>query len=86
VDLSRHRIAGLDPAHEVWVGWDPPLRTFFGQVYDPERDEDENPFHWVGASPPWLREPGDLAAAMEGFALLGAEMLQTLAADKEANR
>jgi hypothetical protein len=83
--MSRRRVPGVNPAHEVWVGWDPPLRTFFGQVYDPDRDEDENPVLWVGANPPWLREPSELAAAMEGYVVLGADTLWQLAADKVAN-
>lgn len=45
--MSRHSttIAGC----EVVVGWDPPMQTYFGQVYDHTlEDEDENPIVWIG--------------------------------------
>ncbi len=40
--MSRHRITQL-PEHQtklhIVVGWDPPLRTFFANVIDVEKDE-----------------------------------------------
>jgi hypothetical protein len=86
MQMSRHRIDGLNSKHEVFVGWDPPLVTYFGQVYDPAADEDENPIHWVGAGAPHLQTVGDLAQAMAKYATLTPEMGRTLFGDKEANR
>jgi hypothetical protein len=84
--LSRHRIPGLNAKHEVWVGWDRPLGSFFGQVYDPGRDEDDTIIHWVGAVPPWLREVSFLVAAMKPYAELTTAMQRRLFDDRELGR
>lgn len=46
-----------NPAHDVWVGWDSPLESYFGQVYDREiqastdPDDERDPvIFWCGAS------------------------------------
>src|SRR5262245_50245471 len=31
--MSRYAIAPQDPRYEVIVGWDPPMQTYFGQVF-----------------------------------------------------
>lgn len=85
--MSRHQIAGLNPRHTVFVGWDPPLRSYFGQVYDPTKAEDENPVLWVGADrPQQLRAIHDLAEAMSGFAELDAPTIRRLFQDRELDR
>ncbi len=46
--MSRHVIT--DGPFEIAVGWDPPLQTFFGQVYDHRiTDPDRQLVLWVGA-------------------------------------
>jgi hypothetical protein len=42
--MSRINLTPKIPNHEVVVGFDPPLQTFFAQVYPPEPD-DENADH-----------------------------------------
>lgn len=80
--MSRHTIPGLDPAHEVVVGWDPPLNTYFGMVYDRRRDEDDQIIHWVGsdriAQLPTLPLLGE---AMSGYAVIDNAMATRLFAD-----
>ncbi len=39
--MNRYRIPGTHPQHEVIVGWDNPLQTFFCTVHDTSRKEDE---------------------------------------------
>lgn len=48
--MSRHHLVALDPAHEVVVGSDRPLRTFFAQVTDVTADEDSDArtVLWIG--------------------------------------
>jgi hypothetical protein len=47
--MSRH-IAYSDEKIEVIVGYDPPLRSFFYQVWDKEKIEDEDAMlDWGGA-------------------------------------
>jgi hypothetical protein len=42
--VSRYILAPRDPATatEVVVGWDPPLKHFFGHVYDERRPESDD--------------------------------------------
>ena len=48
--MSRHELVPLDRAHQVVVGWDRPLHTFFAQVLDVAADEDGDTrtVLWVG--------------------------------------
>ena len=48
--MSRRQLKARE-GFEVFVGWDPPLRTFFAQVYDLSiEDEDEQLLVWLGTS------------------------------------
>jgi hypothetical protein len=40
--MSQHFLKPLNPQHEVLIGWDRPLSSFFLQVRDLDRDEDED--------------------------------------------
>jgi hypothetical protein len=84
--MSRHQIPGLDPRHEVWVGWDRPLMTYFGQVYDHSRTEEENPILWVGTN--WREISGisTLARHMDPYAELSQDIRMVLFADKDWGR
>ncbi len=85
--MSRHLIDGLNPRHLVYVGWNPPLSTYFGQVYDPGRGEDENPIYWIGTDRAGqFPEVAELVKAMAKYAVVRAEMIRTLFHDKELDR
>ncbi len=78
--MSRHELEPHTAGREVVVGWDPPLRTFFAQVFDTTKDEDDQAYEllWIGCTPgeistaqdalqavkPFARVPGDLEAAL----------------------
>lgn len=50
--MSRHEIEAKDPKkHRIFIGWDRPLSTFFGQVYDKEVQplDEGDLLLWVGA-------------------------------------
>ncbi len=48
--MSRHVIED-DGRREVVVGWDPPLGTFYAQIFAPQLPEDEEEcIWWVGYS------------------------------------
>lgn len=49
--MSRYRIAGVDANHDVAVGWDNPLQTFFAHVEDRTKDEEESVVLMCGAKP-----------------------------------
>ncbi len=39
--MSRHTLQDPDGRYEIVVGYDRPLQTYFGQVFDPVTDEDD---------------------------------------------
>ncbi len=49
--MSRHSIPGRNADHDVVVGWDPPLQTYFAIVLDPTKDEEDAAYNplWLGA-------------------------------------
>jgi hypothetical protein len=55
---------------EVVIGWDPPLRTFFVQVFDKKNDgEDfEKLVLWKGAGERVYREPDELIEVIQPYA------------------
>jgi hypothetical protein len=65
--MSRHVVKQTDDVLVV-VGWDPPLQTFFLQVFD-EKEENENKAMklWLGAS-----RSGEIPALEDLEAHLGA--------------
>lgn len=77
--MSRHRIA--ETPKEIVVGWDPPLQTFFLQILDPAKDEEEIVL-WIGMRQNELPEVADLAAALAPYAALTPELAQQLEAEK----
>lgn len=85
--MSRHEIPALRPEqHKVIVGWDQPLMSYFAQVIDrkkEEEDEDDKLVLWVGASLPRLYEIDDLQRALRGYAHLSQKIRTTLYGDKD---
>lgn len=88
--MSRHVIRD-DDSYEIAVGWDPPLRTYFAQVYDKEafREALEGNAHadevltvWIGGKEPWIKEPEGLIVALAPYVKLDDEMLLTLREDQ----
>ena len=79
--MSRHAVPAIKPGQTAFVGWDPPLMSFFGQVYQGGRL-----LKWVGA---WtwgeLPEVEDLVRALQGRVHLDAATLARLRADRAAD-
>lgn len=48
--MSRHILTPKNEDHEVVVGWDPPLNTFFVHIIDTSKDEEDESYDvlWVG--------------------------------------
>jgi hypothetical protein len=78
--MSRHCIA-TEP-FEIVVGWDPPLQTFFLQILDLTRDEEQEIVLWLGTRPGELPTVADLEAALASHATLTPELRQTLEEEK----
>ena len=76
-----------DELYNVTVGWDPPLQTFFGQVFDrkaEEVDPDGGPcvVLWVGAGER-IATVEHLAELMARYVTLDEETKLQLVRDKE---
>ena len=82
--MSRHQLPTSNPRFEVFVGWDPPLQTYFLQVYDIEGTPDTQPFIWRGADE--ILSFRELLTALPSYAPLSVEMADLLAEDARYNR
>ena len=47
--MSRYRVPAHEARYTIHVGWDPPLETFFVQVFDTTDDDDAACVLWEGA-------------------------------------
>ncbi|MCI0389685.1 MAG: hypothetical protein MOB07_13115 [Acidobacteria bacterium] len=73
--MSRHLIA-RHPIGVV-VGWDPPLQTYFLQIIDPSKPEEEELVLLIGAAPCELPTVESLSAALESHAALASHVALT---------
>lgn len=84
--MSRHLLPAAEHL-EVVVGWDPPLRTFFAQVWDRSLDEDDPAAEllWIGCMPGEIRDPQTIRTAVAPWAPLTDEILRALTADHQGS-
>jgi hypothetical protein len=82
--MSRYTIASHDPRYEVIVGWDPPMRTYFGQVFVTtiEEDDDAACVLWVGLEVQALTTVAALQDALQAYATLSAAVVAQLEHDQ----
>lgn len=81
--MSRHDLVPLDPAHEVVVGWDPPLRTFFAQILDAAGEDDGAcDALWIGTGFGEVYDPTAVLAAVAPFASMPAGLIAMLEQDR----
>lgn len=85
--MSRHDLIPFDPAHEVALGWDPPMRTFFAQVFDTAGDEDDGTYEvlWIGTRFQEVLNPATVVTAVAPFASVPGNLLDQLAHDRRAD-
>lgn len=85
--MSRHDLTPFDPAHEVVVGYDPPLQSYFAQVLDTTANEESNAFEvlWIGTSLHEVLNPAAVIAAVAPFASVPADLFDQLARDRRAD-
>lgn len=82
--MSRHVLEPYTAGREVAVGWDRPLGTFFAQVFDTTKDEDDQAYEllWIGFYPGEVPEPQDVCEAVRPWARVPSDLLDLLAADR----
>lgn len=84
--MSRHSIAA-PPPYEVSVGWDRQMRSFFAQVVDPSKEENDEEdgqvVLWVGASFDEIKTIGALDNAIRPYATIDEAMRAILWDDQK---
>ena len=82
--MSRHDLDPFNPAHEVVLGWDPGLATFFAQVLDTAASEESDAYEvlWIGARLQEVPDPATVIAAVAPFATVPPNLLGQLARDR----
>ena len=85
--MSHHNLTPTNPTHDVVVGWDGPLDTFFAQVIDTTADEesDAREVLWIGTGFCEAPDPATIIAAVAPFATVPAGLLAQLARDRMAH-
>lgn len=83
--MSRHELPAAD-GFEVVVGWDPPLGTFFAQVWDRRVDEDDPAAEvlWIGCTPGEIRDPQTVCDAVTRWARVPDGLARELYAEAHA--
>lgn len=78
--MSRYMLKPKDPKHEVVVGWDNPLNTYFIQVYVPEGtpEGDDDFLLWSGDRPGQVTDVGVLRSVAGVFAEWPEELSEML--------
>lgn len=85
--MSRHTLVGKDHNHEVVVGWDRPLESFFVQVYDKSKaGTDGELIVWKGTSYRELPDIDDVRRIAGRYAEITADTASTLYGDKDEGR
>jgi hypothetical protein len=79
--MSRHTIT-TDKVEAV-LGWDPPLCTFFAQVWDLTVDEDDPTAEllWIGCNPGEIRGPQTVCDAVAEWVTVPADLVGKLYAE-----
>jgi hypothetical protein len=82
--MSRYIIPSFDPAFEIVIGWDWPLKSFFAQVLDTRLTPGDEGYArlWIGGTFDEIQNPEELQAPIASYADLTDEMLATLRADR----
>lgn len=78
----------IDPNHEVLVGWDPGLNTYFIHVIDTTKKEDDvtRDIHWVGCTPDEIHSLVRIYIEIVAYATVPDDMLNKLYADRHKER
>ena len=81
--MSRHTITALHPQHTCVVGYDPPLGTFFAQVWDQTLPAaEEQVVLWVGTTLYEMPTVQALATALREYAVIPADVWQRLESER----
>jgi hypothetical protein len=84
--MSNYSFKGNNPNHEVMVGWDPPLNTYFAHVLDVSKNEDDNgrDLLWIGCTPNEIHDLETITRELAPYARVSEVTLARMYSD--ANR
>ena len=79
--MSQHRLQPLSPDSptKIVVGWDPPLRTFFAQVFS--GDDGSDLILWTGTSFDEIPDPREVVDQVRPYAQVSDNLISMLADD-----
>ena len=80
---SRYEFPGHNPNHQITVGWDAPLTTFFTQVFDSYSEDEDEPILWLGLEPMQIPTLEMLVQRLAPFASIPPAILQNLQQDHD---
>ena len=84
--MSRYTIPTDRDDLEIVVGFDPPLETFFGQVFNLKAtDDEEECLFWEGGMPTPITSLEELGRLMRPYATIPQEIQRTLLAEQQAS-
>jgi hypothetical protein len=87
--MSRYIIPAHEARYHVVVGWDAPLATFFGEVWDttvPDENDDAACVLWAGVALGALPTVDALQTCLEAFATIPPEVSAHLQQDGASTR
>jgi hypothetical protein len=76
--MSQYFIAGYEDHHQVIIGWDQPMRTFFASVIDTvaeENEEEESVLLWLGTKYDEYKDINDLAVSLADYAIIPDDII-----------
>ncbi len=80
--MTRYCIQGRKKQHEIVIGWDRPLHTYFAQVWD-KNDHSEDPILWAGVAFAELPSCQHLERLLKPYADIPEDLCIQLTQDKE---
>lgn len=80
--MSRHLLDALDPELVVWVGWDPPLSTFFLQVEPPGGVDGDGLVLWLGTDWGEIETAAEVVARLREWADVPCDLERQLERDR----
>jgi len=85
--MSRYEVPTRNEQYAVVVGWDPPLDTFFAQVFDHTHGrEDDDPVFEIGQRRGEVPTVAALGEALAAYAILSAVLQDQLETDSRVPR
>jgi len=82
--MSRYRIPSKNAKHNVYIGWDNPMQTFFAQVTDPTLDEEHQMVFWTGGMPEEVGSVETLQESLKPYADIPEDVKGNLVRDHGA--